>query len=58
MKKASIRDHYKNLTEKLKSTDPKKFFGVMKEICSPNQNNSECLPESLQNLTPVQRAEK
>ena len=58
MKKSSIRDHYQNLTEKFKATNPKKFFSVMKEICNPNFHNNDFLPEILQNLTPFQRSEK
>ena len=58
MKKSSIRNHYQNLTEKFKTSNPKKYFRVMKEICNPNHQNIDFLPEVLQNSTPIERAEK
>ena len=51
IQKTNIRNHYQNLTEKLKNTNPKKFFSVMKEICNSNNQNKKCLPDALQKLS-------
>ena len=57
MKRNSIKNHYGKITDKLRSINPHKFYGVVKEICSSSQNNAEIEIEALRGKSPKQGAE-
>ena len=58
LKRRNTINHYVNLTEKLNKTNPRNFFGVMKEISTPNfQVNGDFEVEALKDKLPQEAAE-
>ena len=58
LKRRNIKNHYLNLNEKLKKSNPRKFFGVMREICNPNfQVNDDCEIQGLKDKSSQEAAE-
>ena len=59
MKKINIKNHYVNLTEKLKVTNPRNYYKVIKMLSGyPDQSSSDCEVEELMSLTALEAAEK
>ena len=58
LKRRNTVNHYVNLTEKLNKTNPRNFFGVMKEISTPNfQVNGDFEVEALKDKLPQEATE-
>ena len=59
MKKVNIKSHYVNLTEKLKVTNPRNYFKVIKMLSGyPDSFSGDCEVEELRGLTASDAAEK
>ena len=57
LKKINIKYHYVNITERLKKTNPRNFFKVMKTLTG-DFSSDQCDVEELVNLSPLESAEK
>ena len=58
MKRASIKNHYSAMTERLKVTNPRKFYSMMHEICDPyHQKKGDFEIESIRNKSVSEQAD-
>ena len=58
MKRKNVRNHYGHITQKLKNSNPKKFFSIMHEICDPyHQSKGDFEIECIRNKPVKEQAD-